>query len=279
MSAALLDRFPEVDPRDPAAILAAARAAIDGRIVFTTSFGLEDQVITHLIAEAGLAIDIATIDTGRLFAVTYEVWARTEERYGLRIRSAHPDAEGLSALLAAQGVNGLYESVAARKACCDTRKVLPLGRLLAGASAPGTRSPAPRTGRPPGPSPRPEAPRAGGPGGGPSPSRSRAGGLGHARTTGCRPVGRGGQAEPRSPGAPRAGGGLGGGPPGGARRPGPGAGPAAPAGPSGTPSTTSSRSPAAARDRCAGARARCATRPTRSWCTTTPRARCCSSAA
>lgn len=135
MSAALLDRFPEVDPRDPSAILAAARAAIDGRIVFTTSFGLEDQVITHLIAEAGLTIDIATIDTGRLFAETYEVWARTEERYGLRIRSAHPDAEGLSALLAAQGVNGFYDSVAARRACCDTRKVAPLGRLLAGASA------------------------------------------------------------------------------------------------------------------------------------------------
>lgn len=135
MSGDLSHRFPDVDPRDPAAILAAARAAIDGRLVFTTSFGLEDQVITHLIAEAGLAIDIATIDTGRLFAETYEVWARTEERYRLRIRSVHPDDEGLAALVSAQGVNGFYGSVAARKACCETRKVMPLGRLLAGASA------------------------------------------------------------------------------------------------------------------------------------------------
>jgi len=131
----LSHRFPDVDPRDPAAILAAARAAIDGRIVFTTSFGIEDQVITHLIDSAGLAIDIATIDTGRLFAETYDVWARTEERYGLRIRSVHPDADGLSALLAAQGVNGFYGSIGARKACCATRKVVPLDRLLAGASA------------------------------------------------------------------------------------------------------------------------------------------------
>lgn len=135
MSTARLDHVPEVDPRDPAAILAAARAAIDGRIVFTTSFGLEDQVITHLIAEADLDVEIATIDTGRLFAETYDVWARTEARYGRRILSVHPDAEGLSALLAAQGVNGFYDSVGARKACCDTRKVVPLGRLLAGASA------------------------------------------------------------------------------------------------------------------------------------------------
>ncbi|MBY0363777.1 MAG: phosphoadenylyl-sulfate reductase [Phreatobacter sp.] len=135
MNADLSHRFPEVDPRDPATILAATRTAIDGRIVFTTSFGLEDQVITHLIASAGLAVDIATIDTGRLFAETYEVWARTEERYGLRIRSVHPDADGLATLLAAQGVNGFYASVAARKACCETRKVVPLGHLLAGAAA------------------------------------------------------------------------------------------------------------------------------------------------
>lgn len=135
MSGDLSHRFPDVDPRDPAAILAAARATIDGPIVFTTSFGIEDQVITHLIASTGLAIDIATIDTGRLFAETYDVWARTEECYRLRIRSVHPDAEGLSALLAAQGVNGFYGSIAARKACCETRKVMPLGRLLAGASA------------------------------------------------------------------------------------------------------------------------------------------------
>lgn len=135
MSGGLSHCLPDVDPRDPAAILATARAAIDGRIVLTTSFGLEDQVITHLIAEADLAIDIATIDTGRLFAETYEVWARTEQRYGLRIRSVHPDAEDLAALVSAQGANGFYGSVAARRACCGTRKVMPLGRLLAGASA------------------------------------------------------------------------------------------------------------------------------------------------
>src|SRR3954467_5388304 len=71
----------------PAERLASLRAAVPGPIVFTTSFGIEDQAIAHLIFGAGLAIEVATLDTGRLFPETYELWARTEERYGVRIRS------------------------------------------------------------------------------------------------------------------------------------------------------------------------------------------------
>ena len=39
--------------------------------IFSTSFGIEDQVITHLIAEAKSSISIFTLDTGRLFPETY----------------------------------------------------------------------------------------------------------------------------------------------------------------------------------------------------------------
>src|SRR5271155_567174 len=60
------------------------RAQIPGRLVFTTSFGLEDQVIGHAIFSQGLAIDVVTLDTGRLFPETFELWARTEHRYGRR---------------------------------------------------------------------------------------------------------------------------------------------------------------------------------------------------
>ena len=54
----------------------AIAAHLPGRVVFTTSFGLEDQAITHAIHASGAAIDILTLDTGRLFPETYEVWAR-----------------------------------------------------------------------------------------------------------------------------------------------------------------------------------------------------------
>jgi phosphoadenosine phosphosulfate reductase len=109
-------------------------AAVAGRRVFTTSFGLEDQLIAHHIFTAELPIEVATLDTGRLFPSTYKLWQETEEKYGVRIRSFHPDAAALAAMVGDAGVNGFYHSRDARLACCAVRKVEPLGRALAGAA-------------------------------------------------------------------------------------------------------------------------------------------------
>lgn len=114
--------------------LRAIREAIDGHLVFTTSFGLEDQVLTHAIAASGIEAEIVTLDTGRLFDETLEVWAETEFRYGRSIRAVAPDREDLEILLGHDGPLGFRRSVEARKACCDVRKVRPLGRALAGAA-------------------------------------------------------------------------------------------------------------------------------------------------
>ncbi|HMA70297.1 MAG TPA: phosphoadenylyl-sulfate reductase [Xanthobacteraceae bacterium] len=113
--------------------LVGIRGALDGSIVFTTSFGLEDQVILHHICEAGLDIDVVTLDTGRLFPETYTTWEETERRYGRRIRAIYPQHAALEELVAAQGINGFYQAKEARVACCDVRKVEPLKRALAGA--------------------------------------------------------------------------------------------------------------------------------------------------
>ncbi|NIK48602.1 phosphoadenosine phosphosulfate reductase [Variibacter gotjawalensis] len=114
--------------------LRAARDAVEGRIVFTTSFGIEDQVITHAIAEADVAIDIVTLDTGRLFPETHDVWAATEERYRRHIDVLAPKTDALEALVAADGINGFRQSREARTRCCGVRKVEPLARALAGAA-------------------------------------------------------------------------------------------------------------------------------------------------
>lgn len=113
--------------------LAAFRTALDGAIVFTTSFGLEDQVILHHICEAGLDIKVVTLDTGRLFPETFTVWEETERRYGCRIRAIYPHQAELEQLITAQGINGFYHAKEARIACCDVRKIEPLQRALAGA--------------------------------------------------------------------------------------------------------------------------------------------------
>ncbi|MDB5692138.1 MAG: phosphoadenylyl-sulfate reductase [Alphaproteobacteria bacterium] len=114
--------------------LAGLVAAVPGRLVFTTSFGIEDQLIAHFIFTGELPIEVATLDTGRLFPSTYKLWQETEERYGVRIRSWHPDASAVAAMVRDSGINGFYHSRDARLACCEVRKVAPLVRALAGAA-------------------------------------------------------------------------------------------------------------------------------------------------
>jgi phosphoadenosine phosphosulfate reductase len=122
--------------RDPAPAqrLKLLRREVPGRMVFTTSFGIEDQVLTHLIAASGIDVEFATLDTGRLFPETYKVWAETEKHYGIPIRPYYPEATSVENLIAAQGIDGFYSSVEARKACCGVRKLQPLVRALNGAS-------------------------------------------------------------------------------------------------------------------------------------------------
>lgn len=120
---------------DPSARLRALRSAVPGRIVFTTSLGLEDQVITHLIAAAKVDIEIVTLDTGRMFPESYTLWRDTEEKYGVTIRPFYPRGASLERLVAEQGIDGFYNSIEARHACCEIRKVEPLKRALAGKKA------------------------------------------------------------------------------------------------------------------------------------------------
>lgn len=114
--------------------LTVIRARLPGRLVFTTSFGLEDQAIAHAIFSQKLAIDVATLDTGRLFPETHEVWAETEKRYERRIAAFAPSHASLEALIAQQGIGGFRLSLAARLECCNVRKVAPLDRALAGSA-------------------------------------------------------------------------------------------------------------------------------------------------
>lgn len=110
------------------------RRSIPDPIVFTTSFGLEDQVILHLLFEAAIDIDIVTIDTGRLFPEVYDLWAESERRYRRRILAVYPRQDALQGLIGDQGINGFYDSREARHRCCHVRKVEPLARALSGAN-------------------------------------------------------------------------------------------------------------------------------------------------
>ena len=117
---------------DPLAGLTWLAEKFAGAAVFSTSFGIEDQVISHLIFSHNLPIRVFTLDTGRNFQETYSTWSRTIERYRKPIETYTPQATALEQFLAEKGPNSFYDSVENRKACCQIRKVEPLGRALAG---------------------------------------------------------------------------------------------------------------------------------------------------
>ena len=105
-----------------------------GRAVFTTSLGIEDQVISAAIGLEQLDIEVSTLETGRLFPETLALIDETEERFGIDIRRFHPAKAEVDEYAARYGLNGFYESVEARHACCGVRKLKPLARALEGAA-------------------------------------------------------------------------------------------------------------------------------------------------
>ncbi len=100
--------------------------------VFSTSFGIEDQVITHLLSEVGRNIDIFTLETGRLFPETYKVWSRTLEKYELPIKAYYPATDRVEKMVSTKGPSSFYNSVEDRKECCGIRKIEPLHRAVKG---------------------------------------------------------------------------------------------------------------------------------------------------
>jgi phosphoadenosine phosphosulfate reductase len=102
------------------------------QVVFSTSFGQEDQVITDFIGQNQLPITVFTLDTGRLFQETYDVFHKTVKKYKTEIKTYFPDTAEVEALLNKKGPNSFYDSVENRKECCFIRKVAPLTKALKG---------------------------------------------------------------------------------------------------------------------------------------------------
>jgi phosphoadenosine phosphosulfate reductase len=104
-----------------------------GQVVFSSSLGQEDQVITDIICRNNIEVKIFTLDTGRLFYETYELIEKTNARYKTSLQVYFPHSDDVESFVKEKGINSFYESVENRKECCHIRKVKPLNRALAGA--------------------------------------------------------------------------------------------------------------------------------------------------
>ncbi len=103
-----------------------------GKTAFSTSFSIEDQVITHILSELTLQPKIFTLDTGRLPEETYKIIDRTRESYGVDIEIYFPNFDSVEKMVREKGVNLFYNSIEDRKLCCHVRKIEPLKRALKG---------------------------------------------------------------------------------------------------------------------------------------------------
>ncbi|MDE2223512.1 MAG: phosphoadenylyl-sulfate reductase [Candidatus Omnitrophica bacterium] len=131
-----MERISQLNARaaglDAAGIITLAYAEFGAKVSFATSLGEEDQVITDLIAVHAPAIEVFTLDTGRLFAQTYELMAKNQKKYSrLNFKIFYPETKTVEEMVRAKGINLFYESIENRKLCCHVRKVEPLQRALA----------------------------------------------------------------------------------------------------------------------------------------------------
>ncbi len=104
-------------------------------VIFSNSMGAEDMLLTDLINRYQPDIAMFSLDTGRLPQETYDLMQTVRERYRVPLQIYFPDAAQVEKYVAQNGVNGFYDSVDLRKACCHMRKVEPLRRALAGKGA------------------------------------------------------------------------------------------------------------------------------------------------
>jgi phosphoadenosine phosphosulfate reductase len=136
-------------------------AADHAPATLANSFGAEDMVLMDMICRNRLAIEIFSLDTGRLHDETYDLMHRAREHYQADIQVFFPDTAAIQDFVRANGLNPFRPSgqsitridqlkkgddrgavkdaldpyIRMRKACCGIRKVEPLKRALSGKKA------------------------------------------------------------------------------------------------------------------------------------------------
>lgn len=125
----------ELKDKSPMGVIAFFLNHFGEGIVLSTSLGLEDQALTEMVLRTKKDCEVFTLDTGRLFPETYDLIARTNKYFGIRMKTYFPEAEKVEKMVAENGVNLFYDSVENRKMCCGIRKVAQLPRAFSGKEA------------------------------------------------------------------------------------------------------------------------------------------------
>ena len=105
------------------------------RITQANSLGAEDMVISHMINKLHLNMGIFVLDTGRLHKETLDLLSSFQAESRAPVTVYTPSKEAVVAFVNREGMDAMYKSIGLRKACCNVRKMEPLGRALQGKDA------------------------------------------------------------------------------------------------------------------------------------------------
>ncbi len=130
-TAELQDISTDFETAHPADILKWAADTYGDKLAVVTSFQPTGIVTLHLLAEVAPRTPILTLDTGLLFAETYELSHELERRFNLNLIRVRP--EQTVAEQAASYGDALWDQDP--NLCCNLRKVVPLDRALVGYDA------------------------------------------------------------------------------------------------------------------------------------------------
>ncbi|HIS33827.1 MAG TPA: phosphoadenylyl-sulfate reductase [Candidatus Avirikenella pullistercoris] len=122
-------RFKNAAPQE---LLSWVLTEYKGEIALSSSFSIEDQVLTDMICKIDPSTRIFTLDTGRLFPETYTLIEKTKQKYNIDIEIFFPNYTDVENMVNRHGINLFYKSVECRKLCCNVRKIEPLKRAFTG---------------------------------------------------------------------------------------------------------------------------------------------------
>jgi len=123
----LTARSAELERADAADIVRWASERFGTKLTFATSLGIEDCVVTDMIARQSLPVALFTLDTGLLFPETYALKEQIERKYGVTIAGVRPDYTVAQQAEREGGELWLRDP----DRCCDLRKIQPLRSTLA----------------------------------------------------------------------------------------------------------------------------------------------------
>lgn len=131
---------PETDAVAPEkrAVLAArldAIAARAPRLALAFSLQAEDVLLLAMLKSRGIGAAALLLETGELDETSLAFADEIEAALNVTITRLSPEPNALAALNAVQDLSAIYESLAAREACCRVRKVAPLASGVIGFDA------------------------------------------------------------------------------------------------------------------------------------------------